>query len=103
MTGRRKCPHAPPKVNRTLETRNRLVERDGPACRWCGRLTVELGANPARRGDARTRDHVIPRCRGGSDQDDNLVLACQACNAARGALSVAAWWAVVETRMGDQA
>lgn len=95
---RKKDPHAPPVVNRTLETRNRLVQRDGPGCRWCGCLTYERGSNPERRGDARTSDHVVPKSRGGSNRDDNLVIACHRCNQARGDLSVADWWAVV-TRM----
>lgn len=29
-------------------------------------------------------DHVVPRCKGGADPIDNLVLACGSCNARKG-------------------
>ncbi len=41
-------------------------------CVYCGSIT-DL-----------TTDHLIPRSRGGDDSADNVVLACQACNASRG-------------------
>lgn len=31
-----------------------------------------------------TRDHLIPRCFGGADNDDNLIVACLWCNNYRG-------------------
>jgi 5-methylcytosine-specific restriction endonuclease McrA len=30
--------------------------------------------------NTRTRDHVMPRCRGGGNQDKNIVWACRGCN-----------------------
>lgn len=36
-----------------------------------------------------TADHVKPRSRNGSDRKDNIVAACQPCNAAKGSMSVA--------------
>lgn len=48
-----------------------LYTRDGGRCAYCGRA-IELR-------DA-TRDHVVPRCRGGEDSWMNLVLACKRCN-----------------------
>jgi hypothetical protein len=36
-------------------------------------------------------DHLVPRSRGGDDSADNLVLACQSCNAARGEKGVFEW------------
>lgn len=42
--------------------------RDGNACRYCGRsgrLSI---------------DHLIPRCQGGGDGEENLVVACWDCN-----------------------
>jgi len=32
-----------------------------------------------------TRDHVLPRSKGGSNQDDNIVLSCKKCNSRKGA------------------
>ena len=49
-----------------------IYKRDGYTCQYCGaktRLTI---------------DHVIPRCRGGGDTWENLVVACSSCNTKKG-------------------
>lgn len=58
-----------------LATRVWLLERHGPVCAYCG---VQFSAQ------VMTLDHVAPR-RGltAYDRRDNLVLACQGCNAAK--------------------
>src|SRR5271169_100559 len=38
-----------------------------------------------------TTDHLIPKNRGGDDSADNLVLACQSCNASRGDKGIFEW------------
>jgi hypothetical protein len=44
-------------------------------CRWCScKLTI----------DTATVDHVVPLARGGLDNANNRVLACEPCNRARG-------------------
>jgi hypothetical protein len=48
-----------------------LYERDGGKCAYCGQPVPP---------DEATRDHVVPRCRGGQDTWENLVLACRRCN-----------------------
>ncbi len=48
----------------------------GHACAYCLR-TVKL-----------TRDHVLPLSRGGLDEPDNVVPACQPCNSRKGAGSL---------------
>jgi 5-methylcytosine-specific restriction protein A len=48
-----------------------VLERDGYLCRYCG-------------GPATTVDHLIPKARGGTDDDGNLVAACRPCNSAKG-------------------
>jgi hypothetical protein len=68
---------------RTLHT------RDGGRCYYCRRRTArsnepEWVANPSLRA---TRDHKVPRSRGGSSRNDNIVLACSACNNAKGNLT----------------
>lgn len=53
-------------------SRYNIFKRDGNQCVYCGskeRLTL---------------DHVVPRSFGGRDSWDNLVTACQACNAEKG-------------------
>lgn len=46
-----------------------------PSCHWCKMTFVEI--------QQATIDHVIPLSRGGSNGDDNLVLACEPCNSRR--------------------
>lgn len=53
-------------------TRYEVLNRDGFACRYCHETDVAL-----------TLDHVIPVALGGSDKPDNLVAACQPCNAGK--------------------
>lgn len=48
-----------------------LFRRDHYICIYC------MGAF---RDNQLTRDHVIPRCRGGDDSWTNVVTACRACN-----------------------
>jgi 5-methylcytosine-specific restriction endonuclease McrA len=55
-------------------------------CFWCK-------AKIARR-DA-TRDHVIPKSKGGADSIDNFVLSCQSCNNARGDMDAEEWLRLV--------
>ena len=43
-----------------------------------------------------TTDHLIPRSRGGDDSADNVVLACQPCNASRGDKGVFEWLGLKE-------
>ncbi len=59
-----------------------LLQRDGPACVWCGR-------EPWRRD--LTLEHVVPRSRGGHMTPENAVLACGRCNRRRGARPVDAY------------
>jgi 5-methylcytosine-specific restriction endonuclease McrA len=54
-----------------VPTRKAVFIRDGFACQYCGtRVSMTTG----------TRDHVIPRSRGGPDIMQNVVTACRACN-----------------------
>ena len=50
--------------------RARILARDGAVCWRCGQ-------------PATTVDHIIPRARGGTDDDDNLRAACARCNYGR--------------------
>lgn len=59
----------PPLCNRTL------FERDRGTCMYCGR------SYPLRQ---LTRDHIVPRSRGGKDEWTNVTTACLRCNGAKG-------------------
>ncbi|MDK2970318.1 MAG: hypothetical protein PWP23_73 [Candidatus Sumerlaeota bacterium] len=55
--------------------RRNIYIRDGYKCQYCGR-------KPPR--EELTIDHVVPRSRGGRSEWENVVLACQSCNAKKG-------------------
>ncbi|WP_210247685.1 HNH endonuclease [Salinarimonas soli] len=58
--------------------------RDGGRCVYCGVAVVRRGPGLHRTPNLATLDHVIPRSQGGPTRAENLVLACAACNNARG-------------------
>lgn len=59
----------------TKKARARIIARNGPNCHWCqAMLTLETS----------TLDHVIPISRGGLNNPNNMVLACEPCNKGRG-------------------
>lgn len=47
---------------------------EGTPCAYCGLIRIEHDK------EAMCWDHVIPLCRGGVDEQRNLLLACYACN-----------------------
>jgi len=57
-----------PIVERRL-SRRALFYRDNFTCQYCGQSTRKL-----------TIDHVIPRCKGGKHNWENVVSACVSCN-----------------------
>lgn len=64
-----------------LET---LVARFHGRCVYCG---VNVHVRPGKPlPDTATQDHFIPRSKGGHGGKGNLVLACNACNQAKGDL-----------------
>lgn len=71
-----------------------LLQRDGNVCVWCGGEMV-TGVSPcADHPDnyrAMTIEHLLPQSLGGTDDSDNLALACQSCNSHRQSFPVAEW------------
>lgn len=64
-----------------------IYERDGGKCLHCG-AAVRFGGNsvsPFDRIRSGAVDHVIPRARGGQNDESNLRLLCMTCNARKGA------------------
>ena len=55
----------------STRTRFEIFKRDGFRCRYCGKTTMETVLHV---------DHVVPRAGGGTDDPENLITACQACN-----------------------
>lgn len=77
-------PHVPPqpvgkaggRYRRWVQRRrDRLYEVGGGRCHYC---ECELSR------EAMTIDHVIPLAKGGPNSQDNMVIACRACNEAKG-------------------
>jgi len=65
--GRRR--YNPPLSNRSL------FERDNYQCLYCGKFADQCEL---------TRDHLMPRSRGGADIWENVVAACRRCNQHKG-------------------
>jgi len=73
------------KANRKA-ARSRLLKRDGPNCCHCG---AEMLFPSTETGDSRSHphfasiEHMVETRNGGTDDDDNLKLACLPCNQQR--------------------
>src|SRR5271166_2736871 len=61
----------------SYELRENLLEKFERTCAYCGRTNVPLEI-----------DHVHPRSKGGTNNSNNLALACHECNQAKGNQSV---------------
>jgi len=61
-----------------------LVKRDGSRCVYCGWSGGDYG-------QWLVADHVVPVCQGGTDDVDNLVLACNSCNSRKGGRTPEQW------------
>lgn len=57
-------------------SRKNIMIRDKHTCQYCGSKTSSM-----------TIDHIIPKHRGGNDNWENLITACQQCNKKKGNLS----------------
>lgn len=74
---------------KTLQRQMRLsalMSRDRARCQHCG-ITVrvlKLKTYQRQPADMATEDHIRPKCEGGSDEMENLLLACFRCNNDRG-------------------
>ncbi len=55
--------------------KRRVAKRDGRRCYLCGATFVLTDL---------TEEHVVPKSRGGSNNIENIKLACQPCNEAKG-------------------
>lgn len=84
-------PAVPPEQLNRAERLRLVIERDGPACVWCGRR-LEAGLVRA------TTEHVVPRVKGGPSWLENEVAACSRCNGQRGHLTPAEWLDECERR-----
>ena len=71
--------------------RSGIYGRDEFRCVYCGLQFPE---------DELTLDHVQPRVRGGDRSEGNLVTACGACNARKGALRLAEFLRADEVARG---
>lgn len=57
-----------------------LLELGGSQCAWCGYDLTKPNARP-------TRDHLVPKIKGGPTRLENEVASCGSCNQKRGHVS----------------
>ncbi len=72
----------------TPRQRRAIFERDKYRCQYCGvRVTWLRWESRSILSDTRLGavDHGFPRARGGQNDPSNLLLACEHCNASKGA------------------
>lgn len=70
--------HVPRRFRRQV-TNTFLFARDDYTCQYCGRHRNEL-----RGRQFLTRDHIVPRSRGGQNTWENVVTSCSPCNNRKG-------------------
>lgn len=63
--------------------RGLIWRRDKGICQLCGVLCIPKDAGGTDRRFWPTIDHIIPKSKGGTDDPENLRLACGSCNAAK--------------------
>jgi 5-methylcytosine-specific restriction endonuclease McrA len=73
-----------------LGTVERIATAAQPLLRQSRRVAKECHYCGTTRGPFH-RDHVFPRSRGGSDEPENIVIACQSCNSAKGDRTPEEW------------
>ncbi len=76
-TNRRRMQKRQAGGSHTIQEWEAVLEKFDNRCAYCGRGDVRL-----------TRDHVIPIIRGGRDDIENIVPACQPCNSRKQARTV---------------
>lgn len=62
------------------DLRNYVLDRDGDTCAYCGKP-----ANPPH------VDHIIPLVKGGSNDPENLTVACRECNSGKSGRTPEEW------------
>lgn len=67
------------KLDKIRRLRKKLCESQNWRCCYCG---IRLSETPFQK-DSATIEHVVPRKWGGSNKEDNLVIACGECNVRR--------------------
>lgn len=77
------------------QLRERWTEQEG-RCFYCERVTWlwEAEFPHAKYLDVRTqatREHLVRRVDGGTNEDENIVMACQECNSHRGSATADEW------------
>jgi len=64
--------------------RTMIAESQNWRCCWCGQ---HMSEQPNKHNSV-TREHIVPKSQGGSEDRDNIAAACNRCNSQRGTLSV---------------
>lgn len=81
-------PKAPP-LKRS--ERNKIFYRDGGICEICGQNVGICRLPRWNSPPVGAADHIIPRSRGGQNEESNLRLLCGRCNASKGSKTDVEW------------
>lgn len=86
-------------VARTAKARGKAYEKQGGRCFWCGVPTRRLARDRGNHLQYSTAEHLIPKSRGGTNAQRNIVSACKSCNHERGNMPIAMWLIVLMGRL----
>jgi 5-methylcytosine-specific restriction endonuclease McrA len=75
--------------NKTPKSKQVMFEQQGGLCYYCERPMRVVKTEPGERmpDDAATREHKVPKKKGGRSNGNNIVLACYRCNTRKGHMS----------------
>lgn len=74
-----------------------LAEAQNWRCAYCA---IVMQADDKEAPDAITRDHFVPKCEGGPNHVDNVVVACRDCNNGRGNMAAIKFFYLVQNGFG---
>lgn len=86
--------------------REKAKAKELRASRWWQTLIAEATCYYCERATAKdqaTMDHVVPLSQGGKSTPGNIVVACKACNTAKGGLTAVEWTLLLEERRSHAA
>ena len=68
---------------------SRVIEENGDRCVYCGfKVRFDVENVPQLDGVLATKEHLLPKNKGGGNDPDNLVTCCKWCNSTRGDMDI---------------
>lgn len=82
-------------------SRKRAFREQRGRCFWCNRDMAKKRKKGVLPSNQCTTEHLIPTAKGGTDQDWNIVAACNRCNNERGDMPADQWLLKIRKHIGE--